>query len=43
MVKFVIKRLLMIIPTLLVVSLAVFLLCNITPSDPGRIKLGVQR
>lgn len=42
MVKFVIKRLLMIIPTLLVVSLAVFLLCNITPSDPGRIKLGVD-
>lgn len=42
MLKFVIKRLLMIIPTLLVVSFAVFLLCNITPSDPGRIKLGTD-
>lgn len=40
MVKFVIKRLLMIIPTMLVVSFAVFLLINITPSDPGRIRLG---
>ena len=40
MVKFVIKRLLMIIPTMLVVSFAVFLLVNITPSDPGRIRLG---
>ena len=42
MLSFVIKRLLMIIPTLLVVSFAVFLLCNITPSDPGRIKLGID-
>ena len=42
MLRFVIKRLLMIIPTLLVVSFAVFLLCNITPSDPGRIKLGID-
>lgn len=42
MLKFVIKRLLMIFPTLLVVSFAVFLLCNITPSDPGRIKLGTD-
>ena len=42
MLKFIVKRLLMIIPTLLVVSFAVFLLCNITPSDPGRIKLGAD-
>ena len=42
MLKFIIKRLLMIIPTMLIVSLAVFLLTNITPSDPGRIQLGAD-
>lgn len=40
MTKYIIKRLFLIIPNMLVVSLLVFLLCNITPSDPGRLKLG---
>lgn len=40
MIKFILKRLLMIIPTMLVVTLVVFLLINITPSNPGRIILG---
>lgn len=40
--KYIIKRLVMIIPTMLVVSLFVFLLTNITPADPGRIKLGAD-
>lgn len=42
MLKYIIKRLFMIIPNMLVVSLLVFLLCNITPSDPGRLKLGAN-
>lgn len=42
MFKFIIKRLLMIIPTMLVVTLIVFLLINITPSNPGRIILGAE-
>lgn len=40
MLRFVAKRILMIIPTMLVVTLVVFLLINITPSNPGRIILG---
>ena len=42
MLKYVIKRLLLIIPTMLLVSLFVFLRVNITPADPGRIKLGAD-
>lgn len=42
MIRFVIKRLLMIIPTMLVVTFAVFLLISITPSNPGRIILGSE-
>ncbi len=42
MLKYVIKRLLLIIPTMLLVSLIVFLLVNITPADPGRMKLGAD-
>ena len=42
MTKYIIKRLLLIIPNMLVVSLLVFLLCNITPADPGRLKLGLN-
>ena len=42
MLKFILKRLLMIIPTMLVVTLVVFLLINITPSNPGRIILGAE-
>jgi len=41
MLRYVIKRLLLIIPTMLLVSLMVFALCNISASDPGRLKLGV--
>ena len=42
MLKYVVKRLLLIIPTMLLVSLFVFLLVNITPADPGRVKLGAD-
>lgn len=42
MLKYVIKRLLMIIPTLLAVTFIVFLLINLTPSNPGRIILGAE-
>ena len=42
MTRFIIKRLLMIIPTMLVVTFAVFLLISITPSNPGRIILGSE-
>ena len=42
MLRFILKRLLMIIPTMLVVTLVVFLLINITPSNPGRIILGAE-
>ncbi len=40
MLKYVVKRLIMIIPTMIVVTFIVFLLINITPADPGRIMLG---
>ncbi len=42
MTRFVLKRLLLVIPTLLVVTFVVFLLINITPSNPGRIILGAE-
>lgn len=42
MLKYTLKRLLLIIPTMLVVSFMVFVLVNITPADPGRIKLGAD-
>lgn len=42
MTKYIIKRLFLIIPNMLVVSLLVFLLCNLTPADPGRLKLGLN-
>lgn len=42
MLKYVVKRLLMIIPTLLAVTFIVFLLINLTPSNPGRIILGAE-
>ena len=38
---YVLKRLLLIIPTLLLVILLVFLILNITPGNPGRIILGM--
>lgn len=40
--KYIIKRLLLIVFNILIVSFIVFLLCNITPSDPGRLKLGTN-
>lgn len=42
MLRYVIKRLLLIIPTMLLVSFMVFVLVNLTPADPGRIKLGAD-
>ena len=42
MLKYAIKRLLLIIPTMLLVTFMVFVLVNLTPSDPGRIKLGAD-
>ena len=42
MLKYAIKRLLLIIPTMLLVTFMVFVLVNLTPSDPGRMKLGVD-
>lgn len=38
--KYVLKRLLLIVPILLGVSIIVFLILNLTPGDPGRIILG---
>lgn len=38
--KYVLKRILMMIPTLLAVVFIIFVLINITPGDPGRIMLG---
>ncbi len=42
MLKYVIKRILMIIPTMFIVTFIVFWLINITPADPGRIILGAE-
>ena len=42
MLKYAIKRLLLIIPTMLLVTFMVFVLVNLTPADPGRIKLGAD-
>ena len=38
--KYVLKRILIMIPTLLVVIFIIFALINIMPGDPGRIMLG---
>ena len=38
--KYILKRILAMIPTLLVVIFIIFVLINITPGDPGRIMLG---
>lgn len=40
MIKYIIKRLLAVIPTLLFIIFVVFFILNITPGDPGRIMLG---
>ena len=42
MVRYIIKRLLMMIPVLLGISLVVLILIDITPGDPARMKLGAQ-
>lgn len=38
--KYIVKRLLVVIPTLLFVVFVVFFILNVTPGDPGRIMLG---
>ncbi len=40
--KYIIKRLLLIIPILLLVTFVVFYILNITPGDPVRIILGLD-
>lgn len=40
MIKYIIKRLLVVIPTLLFIVFVVFFILNIIPGDPGRIMLG---
>lgn len=40
MAKYIIKRLLVVIPTLLFIVFVVFFILNVTPGDPGRIMLG---
>ena len=40
MLRYVIKRLLFIIPTLLLVAFIVLFIMNLTPSDPGTLILG---
>lgn len=42
MLRYAVKRILLIIPTMLLVSFLVFVLVNLTPADPGRIKLGAD-
>ena len=42
MLKYILKRLLLIIPTLLGVLFIVFAIMNFTPGDPGRQILGIS-
>lgn len=42
MLRYIIKRILLIIPTLFVVIFIIFFILNITPGDPGRIILGTD-
>lgn len=42
MVKYIVLRLLSIIPLMLVIAFLVFLIMSLTPGDPGRIILGIQ-
>ena len=42
MYKYIIKRLLSLIPVLFIVSIAIFLLIHITPGDPAAMMLGDQ-
>lgn len=42
MFRFIVKRVLSIVPTLLVISFLVYSLVSLTPSNPGRIKLGIN-
>ena len=40
MLKYIVKKILMIIPTLIVVIFLIFFILNIVPGNPGRIILG---
>lgn len=40
MLRLIVRRLLFIVPTLLLVSIVIFLLVEVVPGDPGRVKLG---
>lgn len=42
MFRFIVRRVLMLIPILVVISFLVYSLVSITPSNPGRIKLGIN-
>jgi len=42
MVRFIIKRLLMLIPVMLGISLVVLILIDVTPGDPARMMIGAQ-
>lgn len=42
MLKYILGRVLLIIPTLILVVFVIFIILNITPGDPGRIILGIQ-
>ncbi len=42
MLKYMIKRILLMIPTMLIVTALVYFLINITPVDPARIILGTD-
>lgn len=42
MLKYILKRILMIIPTMIVVTFVTFCIINITPANPGRIILGAE-
>lgn len=42
MLRYIIRRILLIIPTLFVVIFVIFFILNITPGDPGRIILGMD-
>ena len=42
MLKFILKRLLMLIPTMLGIALVVLIIIDLTPGDPARVLLGTN-